>query len=526
MQLRDYQNEALVAIWNEILAKQTALCVLSTGAGKSVIIHELLRKAISSKPDIKCLVLFNRVTLLSQLAERFSSALGASNVGVYCGTEGRWELDKSVTVGSIQSLDPGHLNFNLIIIDECHNLNESDGRYISFLRHQMQTNPKTKVVGFTATPFRHDGFIYGKGKIFSHPCYERGLRFFIDRRHLVPPIAKQPDFQIDLSKLRVLRGEYRQEDIDAQTLNVGMARDQTIDALNRSHGRKKIVWFCSSINHAELIRNLLTEFGEIAVTLHSKMSWDERDYAQEKFEKRDARHLTFVSVVSEGYDYPPIDCIVLMRPTKSPGLMVQTCGRGLRTFAGKEDCLILDYANVISSLGPLEDPVVGKKGKGKGDQAPTQKTCPQCRTYVAPRVMACPQCGFNWPKAEATKLNLTADENVNFLSKSQQTLEISGVRLRIHISKSGNECFRLEYIPKGFFVDSISEYFAHQTEWGWRKFVIRAIELGIKIGSTPAETASSPILRVPKAIDYVMENKYAKVKRLIFSEEGHERLKI
>jgi len=499
---------------------------MATGSGKSRIMAALIEKCLDKKPDIKILVLFNKVTLLKQQADGFRSLLGKEKVSIYCGTEGQWDLSGPIVVGSIQSLDPEHLNFNLILVDECHALDEENGRYISFLKHQMQQNPKTRIVGFTATDFRHSGYIWGKNKFFSHACFNRGISFFIDQGFLVPPIAKQPDHLFDLSKLRTLRGEYRQEDVDVQALNIGMARDQVADALNRSQERNKIVWACSSISHCELIRTLLLELGETAVSLHSKMSWQDRTISENKFMKEDARHLTFVTVVAEGFDFPPIDCIVLMRPTKSPGLMIQICGRGLRLHPNKEDCLILDYANVISSLGPLEDPVIGKKKKGKGEQAPTQKVCPECRTYVPPRVMCCPQCGFNWPKAEATKINMTADENAAFLSKSIRTMELSGVKLRLHHSKNGNECFRLEYIPKGFFVDSISEYFAHQTEWGWRKFLVRAIELGISIKDTPAETISSPIQKIPRSIDYVIDSKYARVKRLIFAEDNSERFKV
>lgn len=514
--MRDYQTDCLTAIWNEITVKPTALAVLSTGAGKGHIIAALMKKAMSVKPDIKILVLFNRVTLLTQLANRFQTLLGKEHVGIYCGTENQWDDTKPITVASIQSIEDSATEYNLIVIDEVHNLDEDSGRFITFVKKQMDKNVKTKVVGFTATDFRYDGYIHGKNKFFTHPCYKRGLRFFIDRGFLVPPIAKQPDHQIDTSKLRILRGEYRQDDIDAQTLNVGMAKDQVIDALNRALDRKKIVWFCSSIAHAELIKKLLEKECESAVTLHSKMTWAERYLAQDRFEKGDARHMTFVSVVSEGYDYPPIDCIVLMRPTRSPGLMVQTCGRGLRTHPGKTDCLILDYANVISELGPLEDPTVGKKRKGEKGEAPKQKTCPQCRTYVAPRVMSCEHCGYDWPRAEATKLALVADENAALLTKYIKTLDVSSVRMSLHISKAGNKCIKIDYIPRGFMVEPLAEYFTTGAEFAMRRFLMRAIDLGIDVKATPEEQVVQAITKIPKQVEYVMENKYPRVQRLRF----------
>jgi DNA repair protein RadD len=520
IQLRSDQIDCLNSVWNHILHNQTALVVTSTGSGKGVVIHELLRRSLEAKPDIKCLVLFNRVTLLSQLAERFRLALGRDRVGIYCGTEGQWDTTRPITVGSIQSLDPAHLNFNLIIIDEVHNLDEEKGRYAKFIKHQMAQNPKTKVVGFTATDFRFNGYIHGKGKLFSHPCFKRGLKFYIDRGLLVPPIAKQPDFQIDLSKLRILKGEYRQDDIDAQTMNEAMAKDQVADALNRMHERKKVVWFCSSINHAELINSLLNSSGEDSVTLHSKMDWDARDLAEDRFMRGPARHLTSVSVVAEGWDYPPADCLVLMRPTRSPGLMIQICGRVLRTFEGKQDALLLDYGNVISSLGPLDDPVVGKKKKGEKGEPPRQKTCPDCRTYIAPRVMTCPQCGFNWPKAEATKIALTPDEEAAFFTKKILTMEVDHVTMTQHISKAGNANIKITYLPKNIFTDGISEYFQIENDWSHKRFILRAIDLGIAVKPTLEEQVVQEIKRKPTAIDYVLESKYPRIKKLNFVPKG------
>jgi DNA repair protein RadD len=513
--LRDYQQECVTAVWNEIMHNQTALVVMSTGSGKSVCIYELIRKSLAAADHVKCLVLFDTVLLLSQQAEALKKAIGTEQVSIYCGSHGEYDLSGRVVVGTIQSLKPDALNFNLILVDEAHVLDEKSGRYIEFLKNQMDQNPKTKIVGFTATPYRADGYIYGKNKFFSHPTFERGLKFFINKGILVPPVAKQPDHQMDLSKMRVVRGEYKQEDIDAQAMNKGMAKDQVIDALNRAQDRKKILWFCSSINHAELINDILDELGEYSVTLHSKLETDERSDATNSFMNGEARHLTFITVVSKGWDYPPVDCIVMMRPTRSPSLMVQVAGRGLRRYESKSDCLILDYANVISTMGPLEDPAIEKKGKGTGE-APRQKTCPECRAYIAPRATECPHCGFTWPKAEATKLMLVADENAPLLEKEFKTLEISKVQMKLHVSKAGNKCIRIDYLPKNFFQDPVAEYFTVDSDFGMKKFILRSIDLGIDLKSSAEEQVVQPITKIPTLINYVVENRYPKIKGLKF----------
>ena len=519
-ELRDYQEQALKAIWSGIVSGQKALCVMATGSGKSIVIAGLVRKAIEAKSDIKVLILFNKVTLLEQLAERFKNLLGAESVGIYCSTSGEWDLTKQITVGSIHSIKKDKLNFNLIIIDECHNLDESKGKYIDFINHQLGENPKTKVVGFTATPFRFNGYIYGEGKFWPNPCYERGIDYFIDKGMLVTPVAKQPDHLIDVSKLRISKGEYLQKDVDDQTLNESFARSQVNDALMRAVGKQKIVWFCSSIKHAELIKTTLLAASEKAVCIHSNLDWDCRDKELLEFTNGDARHLTFVSIVSEGFDYPPIDCVVLMRPTRSPVLMVQTCGRGLRPFKDKKDCLILDYANVISTLGPLDKPVVNTNKRGRGQQKPTQKVCPQCRAYIPLRVSICPHCGYQYPRLDAAKIDLTANSEINLLG--QKTIihkELRNTTMSFFRSEAGNDCVKISYYPAGFLENPINEYFNFNSEFGYKRFQIRAIEMGIELKSDALTQSLMTIERKPDAINYVMEGKYPKVKRLIFKEK-------
>ncbi len=517
MKLRDYQEEAISQIWKEINEKRTALCVLPTGSGKSILIAELIKKSMSVKPDIKVLVLFNKVTLLAQLAERFKNILGEETVGIYCGSMDEKDSSRTVTVGSIQSVKPEALNYNLIIIDETHALDEEKGRYQKLLTHQMEMNPKTRVVGFTATPFRLNGFIYGKNKFFERICYTRNLSYFIQKGFLVQPVAKEPDHVFDTSKFRILRGEYRQEDIDAQAMNEAMARDQVSDALNRMQSRQKVVWFCSSINHAELIKKILISFGETASIIHSKLDWDRREKEQRYFENDINRHLVNVTVVTEGFDLPKIDCIVLMRPTRSPVIMVQACGRGLRPWGDKKDCLILDYSNVISTIGPLEDPVIQKSGRGKVELQKPTKTCPECRTIVHPAVMECPSCGFSWPKLEATKINLSPDEAAQFLKSKLISAEVMAVRLSLHESKAGNKCIKISYQLKGsLFMAEVPEYFAHENEYAYKKFSIRAMDLGIKITSDYLDQVKYQPTIIPKQINYIMDGKYPKIKSLIF----------
>src|SRR5690606_4065493 len=115
------------------------------------------------------------------------------------------------------------------------------------------------------------------------------------------------------------------------------------------------------------IRDAMRRRGVTAEMVEGNMPSAERTRVIEAYKAGKIRCLTNVNVLSIGFDYPAIDLIALMRPTKSPALYIQQCGRGLRLSPGKESCLILDFANVVRSLGPIDDVQIKKPGKGDGE---------------------------------------------------------------------------------------------------------------------------------------------------------------
>jgi DNA repair protein RadD len=478
----------------------------------------LIQKAIEVKPDIKCLILFDTVILLEQQYNSAVKIFGQQNVGIYCGSKGEHDGSRPITIGSIQSIKKDSLNFNLIIVDETHLICERGGHYIKYLKEQIEANPKTKVVGVTATPFRSDGYIYGPKKFYKRPCFERKLDYFIDKGFLVTPIAKKPDHQFDVSNLRIVKGDYDIKEIEELSINEVFARKQVIDAVQRLVDRKKVVWFCTSIAHAELIKTILLSLGEKAESIHSNLSEENRAYAKEYFEKGDGRHLTFVSVISKGYDYPPIDAIVLMRPTRSPVMYLQVCGRGLRPSPGKEDLLILDYGQVVSLLGPLNDPIITKATKGQEKNKKVQKECPECRTYNAIAAMTCFHCEYVFykPREDATKLDLSANQEVSLLKTKENKIPVSRISIEKYLSKNNNECIRIRYFEGSAWGNTIDEYFIPTNEFGWKSFMKRAIDLGLEINSDISKQVLEIPKKKPKFVWFKMDGQHRKVTRLEF----------
>ncbi len=497
MEARPYQLECIEAIWAELFKSSTALCQLPTGAGKTFVLAKFMAKAIEQKPDIKIAMLMGRIQLVQQTEQALSVAVSPRQIGIYCGSLGRRELSRTVTVASIQSvadLDFPHLN--LLILDEVHNVDQDKGRYLRLIEKAQEKNPRLKIVGVTATTFRANGKIYGPDKLFKRVCYKKTIQEMIAMGFLAPPILKASQNEFDVSKLRIRAGEYMQEDVDALVKDDDLVKAQVIDALSRTLDRQAVVWACANIDHCNRVANVLMNLGEMVTTVHSKLNSSTRSQNLAAFMSGQCKHMSFVTVLSEGFDHPPIDAVILMRPTRSPVLYVQTVGRGLRIYPGKNRCLVLDYGQVIKTLGALDDPnVKDKKSKNTG-----LKQCPQCLTFSPYGTEECPECQYQWPKLEPMirepekKLDRKAGESAMILSqKSAPKKETLGpASIAMHQAKSGNMCVRITYQSSNMLTryggySGESEYFVCNSSWAMQRLERRLEDIQATIPKIPFE---------------------------------------
>lgn len=494
MKLRDYQLECIEATWEELYKGESALVQAPTGSGKTLTFSHLIKKSLDQVAGMRICVLMGRIDLVLQTEAAIARVVDRYHIGAYCGTLNRREINRPVTVASIQSIANAETpTFNLLIVDEVHNLDQEDdgGRYIKFIDKQRAKNPKLKIVGYTATPFRSDGVIYGEGKIFKRLCYKKTIQDMIAMGFLCRPILKQAENAFDTSNLRIRAGEYMAEDVDALVSDEAVMRSQVREALDKMKGRKAVAWATANIDHCERLLKVLQEEGESVAAIHSKQSRDTRSGNLSRFTSGGARHMVFVSILSEGFDYPPIDCIVLMRPTRSPVLYVQTVGRGLRIYPGKDNCLVLDYGQVVRELGPLDDPKVkGKKGEGEA----VLKLCPQCQSWVAGGFRQCPDCSHEFPPplSPEDKLTKRADNNADILSKANEpeTEEVGPVYIEMHQAKSGNACVKIIYSYGGMKTpwgerDGITEFFVVTSAWAMQRLEQRLGVIGHDLPSIP-----------------------------------------
>ena len=436
MKLRPYQEHAVSDMIRALSKQDRALCVMATGGGKTEIMI-----ALAAKAKRRVVVLMGRNRLIAQTAKRFRKVI--PETCVWSAGEGEKRIGH-VTVVSIHSADLLTIpEAGLVIVDECHNMNE--GRYTSFIsRHKG-----AKVAGFTATPWRQAVPIYGDhyGASFPSVTYQRGLLQLVKAGYLVPAVAKHMPLAFDASGVEIVAGDYNQGQLGALVCDQTKVHDQVIDAIKRLEDRHHVVWICTSIEHAEMVANELALAAQSYSVIHSKV---ETEGALKGFEDGTFRHVVSVMMLTEGIDIPCIDAIVLMRPTRSPTLMVQAVGRGLRPSKGKTDCLVLDYGDVFENCGPLPEPYLRKPGKKKEPMEATIGVCPACLSYIPIRAKECPDCGHvNQVEVDRLKALSRMASNVDPMGAHPVAYDCYKVNITQHKSKNGNDCIRIDFHVRG-----------------------------------------------------------------------------
>ena len=389
--LRPYQQEAVDATLRHFRQSgESAVIVLPTGAGKSLVIAELARLARR-----KILVLTHVKELVEQNHAKYQS-YGLTG-GIFSAGLKRKESQHQVTFASVQSvsanLDQFRDEYSLVIIDECHRVSGDDtSQYQRIIELLRQQNDALKVLGLTATPYRlamgwiyryhYRGFVRGcsnesdgQDKPFQHCIYELPLSYMINRGYLTKPeLVDAAVAQYDFSALAQDRfGDYAEKDVN-QLLSKHKRVTRAIieQVMELAAERQGVMIFAATVEHAQEITGYLPEHQTALVTGATGLK--DRDLLIQRFKQRQLKYLVNVSVLTTGFDAPHVDFIAILRPTQSVSLYQQIVGRGLRLDEGKRDCLVMDYAG--NSVN-LHHPEVGE-AKPNPDSEPVQVFCPGC----------------------------------------------------------------------------------------------------------------------------------------------------
>lgn len=388
-QLRDYQKEAVDATLKHFRkSNESAVIVLPTGSGKSLVIAELARLA-----KRKILVLTHVKELVEQNHQKFESY--GTKAGIYSAGLKKKETQHQITFASIQSaarnLDHFSEAYSLIIIDECHRVNlaaddENSNQYQQIIQHLSKINPEIKLLGLTATPYRLGmGWIYRKHyrgivrseekRPFEHCIFELPLRYLIKKEYLTEPkLIDATIEQYDFSGLKEnSNGEYNASEVNALLSKHHRVTQGIIEqVVELSETRQGVMIFAATVDHAKEIFSYLPAQKTALIT--GATDNNERDELINAFKLKRIKYLVNVSVLTTGFDAPHVDMIAILRPTQSVSLYQQIVGRGLRLSDGKKDCLIIDYTG---NDFDLYQPEVGEKKPNSRSQ-PVQVLCPSC----------------------------------------------------------------------------------------------------------------------------------------------------
>ena len=412
MMLRPRQTQLVERTLAALGQHGNTLAVAPTGSGKTIMLSAVTGRVLT-EPDAKACILAHRTELTGQNRAKFSRVNPTLTTSVVDANEKSWQghatfamvqtLSRKANLEQIPTLD-------LLVIDEAHHATSPS--YRAVIERAQQKNPKLLLAGLTATPNRGDGT--GLREVFSNVADQITLGEMIAAGHLVPPRT----FVIDVGAQEAL-SQVRRTAIDfdmdavAAILNKTLVTESVIaNWKDKAPGRKTIV-FCSTVAHADAVTQAFNAAGISARLIHGELPDAERKAHLAAYEQGDALVLVNVAVLTEGYDYTPTSCVVLLRPSSYKSTFIQMVGRGLRTvdpeeFPGviKSDCLVLDFGTASLMHGSLEQEV-NLDGHLHDGPAPT-KDCPDCGAVVPLACMECPLCGYVWER-QPQDLGVLAD---------------------------------------------------------------------------------------------------------------------
>ena len=367
--LRPYQKEAVAAVWKDWQSFDKTLLVLPTGTGKTIVFSQVAKDAARIG---KVLILAHRDELLKQASDKLYKSTGLMTVTEKADST-CIESDLPVVVGSVQTMQGDKRleqfsgdYFKTIIVDEAHHALAPS--YQKVLGHFAAA----KVLGVTATPDRGD--MKNLGSFFENLAYEYSLRNAVKDGYLCPIRCRTMPLEIDISNAKISQGDYQLGDI-------GHALEPYLEDIAGEMAKvckdRHTVVFLPLISIAQQFRDILNRKGFRAAEVNGESK--NRQEILKDFEEGKFNVLCNAMLLTEGWDCPVVDCIVVLRPTQIRGLYCQMIGRGTRLYPGKDHLLVLDFlwmtgkhnlvhpANIISTKDEIAKKMIEDADKAAGE---------------------------------------------------------------------------------------------------------------------------------------------------------------
>ena len=316
---------------------------------------------------------------------------------------------------------------------------DGEGMYRQFLADARVVNPHIRVIGLTATPYRLKGGLICKPDHFlNHVCYEIGVKELILQGYLCPLKSKAGKSKANLSGLHIRAGEFIASEVEKAMDNHSLVQSACEEIVELTGDRNSVLIFASGVSHGRHIAKAVSRFsGQECGFVCGETPGLERESLLQRFKAGELKYLANVNVLTTGFDAPIIDCVVMLRPTNSPGLYYQMVGRGFRLHSEKIDCLVLDYGGNIVRHGPVDDLKIKEPGQS-GGEAPA-KECPECQALMHAAYSTCPECGYEFPPPEREKHDAKASGAGILSGQTTDTeYDIEDVAYYVHVKRGAS----------------------------------------------------------------------------------------
>ena len=499
MNLRQYQIDALNVIHEDLKTEPIVLFQAIMGAGKTVTLCRLINR-YWFESDKRFLILAHKKELVQQFFDTFKDMtdIPVFDIGVCCAGLGERVLGKRLTIGTIQTfvnVAKDYPGCDLLIIDEAHRISVgTDSQYDQTINILKNKSPNMRLIGCTATVGRlGHGYIYGekcrKGatNLFPRLNYQIKYSTLLELGYLCElrgKISNAESLESDLSNLDTTGGDYVLDKL-GEIMSHEIHLRTAVQAINEHCADYKMICcFCCTIDHAERLQDLI---GEECTIIHSQLSPLQRQINMADWTSGRKRICTSINILSEGVDIPSLQCLVMVRPTLSSTLFLQSVGRVLRIHSSKDHGFLLDLSGNSARFGTdLDNVKIGiPKAVAKDilEQDKLIKLCPMCEREVFVSLRVCPHCGFEWPAAEIIEANhVPVLKEITFKPKEKlppQWYDVHDMYVDIHESrKNGKFLGRVEFECGLFraslwlcFSDFYSGYAVEKAEQKWEMLV-------------------------------------------------------
>jgi len=457
--LRPYQITALSAIHKAMKTQPNVLLSAIMGSGKTVMVCRLINRYYK-ETDRNFLILAHKKELVEQFRKTFleKTDIPARDIGIACAGLGQRKTKSRVIIGTVQTF------FNLIgqfdccsllVVDEAHRIEiGKDSQYDQIIKDLQSKNDKLRILGITATPYRLGlGYCYGKYNnapvLFPECNHKITYNELKESGYLMPlqgMVKMDNSYQKDIEDVRT-SGDYVLDQLGEMMVKT-IHLQTAVDAIyEHCQDYKFICVFCCTIDHAEKLKDLL---GDECTTVHSKLTDWERQHNMDQWKEGKKRIITSVNILVEGFDFPPLDCLVMARPTLSTALFLQAVGRVLRISEGKKRAFLLDLTDNTDRFGTDLDNVTVQVPKKVGELIKKEKKyfkdCPECGIECHVVCIDCPECGYEWPAQEYEEAtNIPELKTVSFEPEPPEEWPVDNVEWKRHTKKDKPDSVRIDY---------------------------------------------------------------------------------